>query len=1099
MRFFIRILDHETDFRISNLTAIPCPGLSVASLLFPQPYLRRVHICGLPLQQDLSNITLSCPMSSDLETLHLESNGITSTPFLSCPAYFSNLKYICLENQQLILDDKPMFIFPDGLRYLSLCRCSLQNLPRPTFDGLINLQILNISNNNISSLQADIFRDLSSLLVLRIDNNALTTLDISVFQRLKLLQYLYLGGNHLNSINGGIASLPFLQVIDLSGNMLTVISTKLFRDSPMLTVISLDSNNINNIESEAFFNMTSLRALSVSHNTLTNLNSCRLFDNITKIEHLILTSNSIANIEDLQCLSHIKSLILFGNELSTIPPLRNCVNLVLLDLGKNAIHTISGEEIVPAIRLSQLYLDVNKIMRLSVLSNSSSVEFLDLSVNNLTYIPAFCFNGLQSLKALKLMFNQVVHIGAFAFPANVQYINLYDNKLSDLASITRSLRQLHTLVIGRNNLTKFNIYLPSIEYLGISDNPLANLSLQICTNMPKLRTMFLENLDIGSDEKVINDLFGSFGKVCDHRFHLSLARNRISQINTFFTSPLMVIGGVDVSHNPLKSISMLSRVIGAVEYLNFNNCSIKSIAPMAFANLPNLIYVALKGNHIQYFPPMSTGGIKYDLQNNPIVCSCHLRWLHGHPTRNSYSFTTCMDPITGSPEIFDLLPLDRLVCRHEINCPRGCVCFGMNISTVSIVNCSSQSLIAIPLSLPPDADVIYLDHNQLGELHFPRDMDKMAASQLFLQNCNVYFLEQDMFASFTSMQLIDLSYNELEALNMAVFHSLHDLKKLFFHGNRIHQIYYGAAGNAFPNLQIVTLHGNDLHVVPNSLNSVIRNTLNITLAENPWKCAAFAGPILRKWLAQHAGIVSDAAGIDCNESHLPVLDINTTTLEYAKCVNAIHTISHNHWGITAGLTVSLTLLLISLVLTYCFRDHILVLLYNNVDFLKRRRRELDVLYDVRVIYDETDERVRQWVVGELLQILEAEWSHDVFLVERDMLAGGNHAEEIAQSIRQSRRTLIVVSQNFFDNEWAQFAYQVAFQFQIENKLHRVLVTAWEPVETEKMEYNIKVYFDTKQVICRSSRRFWSVLKSKLPLGRDNVGQSPDNIRLNLLQ
>ena len=350
------------------------------------------------------------------------------------------------------------------------------------------------------------------------------------------------------------------------------------------------------------------------------------------------------------------------------------------------------------------------------------------------------------------------------------------------------------------------------------------------------------------------------------------------------------------------------------------------------------------------------------------------------------------------------------------------------------------------------------------------------------------------------LKLLDLSNNEIEALDLDVFNSLYDVQKVFLHGNRIHQTYGGFAGYDIPHLHIFTLHGNDLDAVPKSLDFVVHSTsfTNLTLGGNPWQCAGCGGPILREWLAQHASIVSDAADFRCNKSHLPILNINTTTLEYAKCVKATHTLTNIRRGITIGVTISLVSLLISLVLTYRFRDHILVLLYNNFDFLKRSRQELDVLYDVRIIYDETDERVRQWMVGKLLQILETEWGNNVFLVERDMLAGGNHAEDIAQSIRQSRRTLIVVSQKFADNEWAQFAYQSAFQFQIENKLHRVLVVAWEPVEIDAMDHSIKVYFKTKQVMCRTSPQFWSVLKSKLPLGRDNVNQETDNIQLNLL-
>ena len=934
---------------------------------------------------------------------------------------------------------------------------------------------------------------MSSLIVLRIDRNMLTTLDISAFQRLTSLQYLYLSRNHLKSIDGEVAIIPSLRVIELSHNNLTVVKANLFRDSPMLTVIQLSYNNISNISSGSFYNMTSFKVLDAGKNLLTNVNSCSWFDSVTKISIIILAGNNIKHVEDLQCLSQIRVFNLFNNELSTIPPLHSLAHLEILDLGLNVIHNVSGDEIISATRLRDLLIDSNEMLRLGVLSNSSSIEILDLKMNNLTYIPAFCFNGLQSLKKLNLSYNNVKYIGAFAFPENLQKLGLYGNELSDFDSINQNLPQLQTLEISHNNLSKFDTYLPSIVYFDISENPLKDLSLQLCEKMPTLQNIYLENLGIVLYHR---NLFGRY--TCTDLRHVSLARNLISELDDYST--LQVSGSIDYSHNPLKSISMYPNLGFYPSYLYFNNCSIESIAPMAFKYMTYLSRVELRGNHIQYFSQMSLGRIQYDLRDNPIVCSCHLKWLHGHSTRRNYLFTNCMDPVTGSVEVFDLLSQDRLVCQHKLNCAQGCVCFGLNISTISIVKCSYRSLTAIPHSLSPEADVIYLDHNQFSKPHFPSDMTKMAASQLFLQKSAIDFLEQDLFAAFPSLQIIDLSHNELDALNMDMFHGLHDLKKLFLHGNRIQQIDGGAAGYDLPNLQIITLYGNELNAVPASLNHAVGSTpvTKLTLAGNPWECTACAGPILRKWLAQHAAIVSDAADIRCNKSQPPVLDIQMTTLEYARCVNGTRTFPNAQWGITVGLTAGLVLLLISLVLTYCFRNHILVLLYNSCDFLKRRQRELDVLYDVRVIYDETDERVRQWVVGELLQVLEVEWGFEVFLVERDMLAGGNHAEEIAHSIRQSRRTLAVVSQQFVDNEWAQFAYQAAFQFQIENNLHRVLVAAWEAVETDTLDYSIKVYFETSQVICRASRRFWPVLKSKLPQHRENVARNLDNMQLNLL-
>ena len=647
MSFLIRMSDQDRGVRAFNQTAIPCLGLSVASLLYQHRHLKSVHIYGLPLQQDRSNVT--CPSSSDLETLDLQNNGLTSTPFSSCAAYFRNLKGVFIENQQLRLGDKPLFPSSDGLNYLSLHHCSLHSLPRSALTGLMNLVMLNISNNNTSSLHRHVFHDLTNLTILRMDNNKLTTLDISVFQRMKYLQFLHLSGNHLNSIDGEVAIMPSLLVLDLSGNRLSVIRKNLFRDSPMLSVIILHNNSIRKIESGAFFNMTALRALLACQSVL---------------------------------LTYISPCSLFSSKLSTIAPLENLVNLEILDLGRNAIHNVSGKEISPATRLRYLYLDGNEMFKLGVLSNSSSIEFLDLRLNNLTYITTSCFNGLQYLKTLNLSYNYIKYVGAFDFPENVQKLGLSGNELSDLDSINQGMPQLHTLEIRHNNLTKFDINQPSVVNVDISENPLQNLSLQLCKRMPNLKDIFLEGLGIGHEGFAEPDLFGIFGCSCWR--HVSLASNLIRKMGKY--SMLYGITGViDYSHNPLKSIPRLLRSDVSVKNFYFDNCSIVNIAPMAFQEMHALTYVELKRNNIKYFPEMGPGRIQYGLRKNPIVCSCHLRWLHGHPSRSSYQFTNCLDPITGSVEVFNLLPLDRLVCQNIFNCAKGCLCFGVNISTVSII------------------------------------------------------------------------------------------------------------------------------------------------------------------------------------------------------------------------------------------------------------------------------------------------------------------------------------------------------------------------------------------------------------------------------
>ena len=1096
VRFFIRNLRQNTTVRVSNLTATLCPELSFASILYLHTHLDFVRIDGLPMQQDHSNSTPMCTVSSRLEVIILYDNGLVYPPFSSCPTYFDKLKQASLEKQDLRLEVGQLFPVSNKLKYLSLVACSLQEIYTSNFHGLNFLLMLNISHNNISFIPTDAFYDLTRLRELRAEHNRLSVLNMLSFQRLESLQYLYLSANGLHTLNGEVAILPTLRVINLDSNYLARISRDTFRNSPMLTFITLAHNAIREIEPGAFYNMTNLRVIDMWRNLLTHLNACDWFDAVTKIVNLILPFNLISNMEGQKCLPQMEVLNLFDNNFSAIPSLRNLDNLKILELSRNPIQNISSKEIASAPRLSYLQLDTIYLSKLDAQIKSRSIEKFNLRFNQyLRIIPALCFAGLHSLQKLNLSYNNIAYLGAFAFPANLQILDLYGNRLL-FVDTHQPLSNLRILKMGNNDLKHlFNTSLPNVVHLDISENPFGSLALKLCQKMPLLEIINLEDTGITYDRSLE---FNLFGKCCTYWRQISLAKNQISKIDDF-TMLHTVRGGIDYSQNPLKSIPYFQSKDGDTHYLYFNNCSIESIASMAFENMLGLTRVELKENNIQYFPELSPSGVDFDLRNNPIVCSCHLRWLHGHPRRARYLFTTCFDVMTGSSEVFDNLPPERLVCEHDINCVQECACFGTNTSTVSIVNCSSQSLLTIPFGLPPEADIIYLDHNHFSKPYFLCD-GQMNARKMFLQNSDVTSLESNLFAKFTALQMIDLSYNELYVINISTFLGLRDLRWLFLHGNHIHRIDGGAAGHRIYRVQMVTLHENEFENISEPFDRIVNNTFlkNITLAGNPWQCASCAGPILREWLVQHAGIVSDAADIHCNRSHLPVLDIRTDTLEYARCVNDTRTIENSHWGLAAGLTASPVLILISLVLIYCYRNHIQVLLYNNFDFLKKRRRELKVLYDVRIIYDEKDERVRQWVVGDLLQVLEAQWGHNVFLVERDMLAGGNHADEIAQSIRQSRRTLIILSDNFVGNEWAQFAHQAAFQFQIENKLHRVLVVAWETLDIGPLDYSIKLHFKTKQVMFRNSHRFWPVLKSKLPLGRQNGCQNPDGIQLNVL-
>src|SRR6218665_3976501 len=87
------------------------------------------------------------------------------------------------------------------------------------------------------------------------------------------------------------------------------------------------------------------------------------------------------------------------------------------------------------------------------------------------------------------------------------------------------------------------------------------------------------------------------------------------------------------------------------------------------------------------------------------------------------------------------------------------------------------------------------------------------------------------------------------------------------------------------------------------------------------------------------------------------------------------------------------------------------------------REELDVFaIDVFVGYSRSDSN---WVITQLLPRLEQECNLRLCIHERDWLPGRDIAENILESIDNSRKTLLIVSNAFALSPWCHFELTMA--------------------------------------------------------------------------
>ena len=271
--------------------------------------------------------------------------------------------------------------------------------------------------------------------------------------------------------------------LELSENKIENVSEKAFVGFQRLKVLNLKNNRIKNVTFEVE-NIPQLEILSIGQNHLTNLPTFygiftslgelylsgnfishvggNDFENITNINYIDLSNNSLVSFEPEQELLNIWTLILDNNKLTKTPTLQGTVNSVryvelrnnqisfldseyfketnfsfvyLIDFSENRIKNVNEGAFAGCQALQTINLDRNMIR--NIIFNAVDVpklETLDIRYNQLTQLPGF--DGVfQSFRHINVAENLILHVSADDFEniTNVECIDLSYNSLTAFA------------------------------------------------------------------------------------------------------------------------------------------------------------------------------------------------------------------------------------------------------------------------------------------------------------------------------------------------------------------------------------------------------------------------------------------------------------------------------------------------------------------------------------------------------------------------------------------------------------------------------------------------------------------------------------------
>jgi Leucine-rich repeat (LRR) protein len=1058
-----------------------------------------------------------------------------------------------------------------NLERLDLSGNYIRHLAPGVLCPLSKLAVLNLAKNEIGSLSdlglTDRGCEMKSLRSLDMSSNGLSAVTAQHMTKWPHVQELRLANNYLRTLDRAaftpLASTGGLNLLDLSNNQLSSLHRNVFKESTKLQTIVLANNTLSELPDTIFEAVSrSLQRLDLSGNFLTSITS-RLVSQLANLTSLDMSSNEIESIhaQAFTGLSNLKTLRLDSNRVSKMPRslLRSSKALHTLVLSDNALSRLSSQLFANLASLSHLLLDKNLLEDLpsSLFANTSSLTVLDLSHNRFTAIPeATKAKSMQSLQSLSLSGNLVSDLGSLQMPS-LWRLQASDNKLANVTS---------------SNLAG----LPSLQVLDLSNNKIITIEKEAFSKNRPLKALRLDSNNLERMDNLFHDLAdlswlnvsANSISVFDYAMlprgltWFDLHQNAIPALGNYFSleAEFTRLTHIDASFNRLTELGP-QNVPNYVEILLLNDNQIATLVPYTFFKKTQLRRVDLTVNQIESIDRnalrLSVDVItkqqpEFLLGGNPIRCDCHMAWFK---SVNVVSDSFMMeDGMSGNslqqnfPKVADLesiycqllysrdksfVPLveaatDEFLCTYkthcfalchcceydacdcEMTCPDNCTCYHDNSWSKNIAECSGSDFHDLPDQLPMDATEIFLDGNTVGELHSHTFIGRKNLKSLYLNHSLISSVQNHTFNGLAALQFLHLEGNSIKELQGDEFHGLRALKELYLQNNLIRNV-NNATFRALESLEILYLHGNrlvDFPVWQLSFNPVLAS---IRLADNTWSCECQYVENFHNWLVKHSNNVPDSKGVVCvldpneavaasasalvktvqddqihsSSSHLRLLERNISTCqEYEATTHVQEKIARDYLPLLAATLAGFAVLAFLVILVFIYRDEVRVWLHSHygVRFFQRIDDidASDKIFDAFLTYSAKDDPyIRQILAPELEHGLSSH-QYKLCLFYRDLPVQAYLAETIVQASDASRRTIIVLSENFLKSEWSRYDYKSGFHQALRTGRNKVIVIVLGNVESRDIDPDLRLYLKTSIVLYWGDGHFWEKLKYALP-------------------
>ncbi|KAM3936120.1 toll-like receptor 7 [Leptodactylus fuscus] len=888
------------------------------------------------------------------------------------------------------------------------------------------------------------------------------------FSNLNKLQSLYLDANQIVQIPRGLP--PNLVLLSLQVNNIFSISKENFTEIPHIQNLYLGMNcyyknpcNVTfNIENDAFKDLKNLTLLNLKSNNISFVPKGLP----SSLKELYLYNNRIELIHehDFQNLTKLEILDLGGNCPHCINspfPCSSCpnsapiaipesafdslTNLKVLRLNSNSLRTVSHRWFTHIRNLQVLDLSQNflahEIKEATFLPYVPTLTNLDLSYNydpgvyntdlNLSHL----FSTLKSLEVLRIrgyIFQELKKSNLMPLVdlVNLTILDLGTNfiKVADF-SLFKKFKSLNSIRLSNNKIYSSGNSIPEscsvsqgspaqYGYTRFQDVHYFNYDEQGLTCKPKMN-------EDSEFQEFVDESCESYGQMLD-----------LSQNNFFFIQPsdfkdLSFIKCLNLSGNAVSQALNGTEFIYLkhLKYLDFSNNRIDLYYSTIFEELEELEILDLSFNK-HYF---LTEGLTHMLNftgNLGKLKKLMMNWNEISTSTNRHMVSESLHILEFKGNRLDILWQDGDDRYYN---------FFQKLTKLCKLDISFNSLTFIPAEvfegMPPNLTELYLSNN------------------------NLKFFNWEQLIILRNLELLDLSNNYLTSLPH-LFNCTHSIKKLILNHNRIIEIDYLILFNAY-NLKYLDLSFNLINQT-NILPEDVLNKLDILLFHgNPFICDCHNKWFV-SWIHETNIIIPYLASDVLCVGPGKYEGKSLVEFDYKTCVS----IWEDYVFLLLTFVVA-SVLVGSLATHFLYWDvwyvyHLAKARYKGFMRLPRN------CYDAFIVYDAKDEAVSDWVLHELVKVLEGRENRRfrLCLSERDWEAGIPVFENLENSIQQSQKTVFLLTKKSIRAGFLKTALFMAHQRLIQEKVDVIIMIYLEQIFAKPS------FFRMREKLCGRTVLYW---------------------------